>query len=75
MHIAIIIQIICNLYDNSKITYNTIDTFTRLNDDEETLETKIMKKYPTFENIPHCDDCVVYDIYTGHKYLITNIYI
>ena len=71
MRIGFLIQIICSNY-TEKITYETIDTFIELNNETESLEIKIMKKYPTLNLIKHCNDNIVYDEYTNEKYLIVS---
>jgi hypothetical protein len=75
MHIVILIEIIVDPNSND-IIYETIDTFIQLYDDNELLEIKIMKKYPTLNYIHNCDNnIVVYDKFTKQKYLITSIYV
>jgi len=71
MRIAFLIKIINCLY-TEKISYKKIDTFIELNDENETLEIKIMKKYPTLNNIDYCVDCVFFDKFTKEKYLIVS---
>lgn len=71
MRVGFLIQIIYSCYDE-KITYETIDKFIEFNDETESLETKIMKKYPTLSPITHCDDEIVYDKFTNKKYLIVS---
>ena len=53
-------------------SYETIDKFIKLNDENESLEKKIMKKYPTLNYIKHCDDNIVFDQFTKEKYLIVS---
>jgi hypothetical protein len=62
MRIGFLIEIIENYY-TEKITYETIDRFIELNDETNSLETQIMKKYPTLNLIENCDDNIVCDKY------------
>jgi hypothetical protein len=71
MRIGFLIEIIENYY-TEKITYETIDRFIELNDETNSLETQIMKKYPTLNLIENCDDNIVCDKYNGKKYLIVS---
>ena len=71
MRIAFLIKIIHCCY-TEKISYEKIDIFIKLNDENESLELKIMKKYPTLNNIDHCDDFIVFDQFTREKYLIVS---
>ena len=69
--ILTILTIIPNFCDN--ISYKTIDKFIELNDDNESIEIKIMKKYPSLNNIDACYDCsIVFDQFTKEKYLIVS---
>ena len=65
MHIAFLIKINLCIYNN-KISYDTIDTFIELNTENESLETKIMKKYITL------DYNIVFNQFTKEKYLIVS---
>ncbi len=70
MRIAILIKIVYCMY-NETLNYETIDKFIELNDDDENIETKIMKKYPTLNIIGTCYDCdIVVEQITKEKYLI-----
>ena len=71
MRIAFLIKIIKCDY-SEKISYKKIDTFIELNDDDENLEIKIMKKYPTLNNINYCVDCTIFEQGTNEKYLIVS---
>lgn len=72
MRIAFLIKITITKYTyHEETTYETIDTFIKLKDDEETLESEIMCKYPNLKNI-NCYDCVAYDEITREKYLIVS---
>jgi len=71
MRIAFLIKIIYCFY-TEKNSYEKIDTFIELNDENESLEIKIMKKYPTLNNIDNCYDCIVFDKFTKEKYLIVS---
>jgi len=71
MRIAFLIKIILCIYTNN-ITYDTIDTFIEFYSDIESLETKIMKKYPIFNNLNHCNNNIVFDQFTNEKYLIVS---
>ncbi len=66
MKISILIRI-CDLYEPR---YDTIDTFMSLEDDDDDITVKIMKKYPSLNNIKHGYDEIVFDQFTGEKYLI-----
>jgi len=68
MRVAILIEIISNDYGPTR--YNTVDRFSEFNEDEETLEMKIMKKYPGLGIISNCIDNVVYDKINEKRYLI-----
>ena len=60
MRIAFLIQIhYCNHTKTN--TYTTIDQFIQLNNEQENIETKIMKKYPALNYILHCNDNIVYN--------------
>jgi len=74
MRVGFLIQIIddYDYYYTAKITYETIDKFIELNDETDSLKTQIMKKYPTFNLIEHCNDNIVYDKYNKKKYLIVS---
>lgn len=65
MRIAFLIKINLYIYNN-KISYDTIDTFIELNTENESLETKIMKKYITL------DYNIVFNQFTKEKYLIVS---
>ena len=71
MRIAFLIKIIHCCY-TEKISYEKIDAFIELNDENESLEIKIMKKYPTLNKIDCCDDFIVFDQFTKEKYLIVS---
>jgi len=71
MRIAFLIKITNDFY-TEKISYEKIDTFIELNDENESLEIKIMKKYPTLNNINNCYDYIVFDQFTKEKYLIVS---
>lgn len=71
MRVAFLIKIICCPY-TEKISYENIDTFIQLDNDDECLEIKINKKHPTLCRITNCNDCVVYDQFTADKYLIVS---
>jgi hypothetical protein len=71
MRIAFLIKII-HCYYTENISYEKIDTFIEINNENESLEMKIMKKYPMINNIEHCSDCIVYDQFTKEKYLIVS---
>jgi hypothetical protein len=43
-----------------------------LNDENESLEIKIMKKYPTLHKIDYCNDFIVFDQFTKEKNLIVS---
>ncbi len=71
MRVAFLIYIKCFGYTGA-YSYTLIDTFIELTDDDETLEIKIMKKYPSFGPIQHCDCNEVLDQDTKDKYLIVS---
>ena len=71
MRVAFLIKILCCTH-TEKITYETLDKFIEFSNDDETLEIKIMKKYPGLNNIDNCCDCVVFDKFTKEKYLIVS---
>jgi uncharacterized pyridoxamine 5'-phosphate oxidase family protein len=71
MRIGFLIKIIHCCY-TEKISYEKIDTFIELNNENESLEIKIMKKYPTLNNIYNCNDYIVFDQFTKEKYLIVS---
>jgi hypothetical protein len=73
MRIAFLIKIIHSCYSEN-ISYEKIDTFIELNDidENESLEIKIMKKYPTLQYINHCNDNIVFDQFTKESYIIVS---
>jgi hypothetical protein len=71
MRIAIIMKLV-KCINTGTIRYDTIDTFTEFRCDDEPLETQIMKKYPTFEYVHHCDDNIIRDTITNEKYIIAS---
>jgi hypothetical protein len=70
MRVAFLIKLITFGYTET-VSYETIDTFIELDEENESLETKIMKKYPTL-NVKNCYDCIVFDQITKEKYLIVS---
>jgi len=76
MRIAIIIQIEEDMHTN-KIMYKTIDTIIEWQSDDETIETKIMNKYPCLGYIEHCENKII-EVNVGEykeKYLLTSIFL
>jgi len=72
MRVVFLIKIVSCMYTDN-ISYETIDKFIELNDDNESIEIKIMKKYPSLNNIDVCYDCsIVFDQFTKEKYLIVS---
>ena len=72
MRVVFLIKIVSCIYTGN-ISYETIDKFIELNDENESIEIKIMKKFPTLNNIDACYDCsIVFDQYTKEKYLIVS---
>ena len=53
-------------------TYEVVDTFIQLESDDDSLEVKIMTKYPNLHDIHHCYCNIVHDQFTKQKYLIVS---
>jgi hypothetical protein len=74
MKMAVLIKIETIEYYNYT-TYETVDKFIKLDSDDETVEEKIMNKYPQLGNIEHCYNKIVYDSITKINYLIVSFYL
>lgn len=79
MRVAIVIKFTynSNFYSSRSpsFEFDTVDTIVKLdcNEDEETLEDKIMKKYPNLNEVKY--ETIVYDTETMQEYVIVCSYI